>query len=257
MRKYLLPETGNFYKANLHCHSNISDGALSPETIKGAYMAKGYSVIAFTDHNVLIGHNDLTDKRFLALNGMEKQITESADIPEIADGTREQKTCHMCFIALDGDNLTQPCYNRTKYLSKKQEAAGIREQIVYDESKPDFVHEYTVECISKAMTEARNCGFFVTYNHPNWSCETYEQYAYYTGMHAMEIANFSSQSIGYEEYNPKVYDDMLRRGNRIRCSCESISTAPITACPVAGKASLKISGDSMLSSTACLAISRI
>jgi hypothetical protein len=33
----------------------------------------------------------------------------------------------------------------------------------------------------------------------------------------MEIANFSSQSIGYEEYNPKVYDDMLRRGNRIGC----------------------------------------
>ncbi len=26
MRKYLLPETGSFYKANLHCHTNLSDG---------------------------------------------------------------------------------------------------------------------------------------------------------------------------------------------------------------------------------------
>ena len=34
MRKYLLPEEGHFYKANLHCHSNISDGSLTPEQIK-------------------------------------------------------------------------------------------------------------------------------------------------------------------------------------------------------------------------------
>ena len=180
-------------------------------------MAHGYSIIAFTDHNVLIGHNDLTDKRFLALNGMEKQISETKDIAEVANGSREQKTCHMCFIALDPDNLTQPCYHRTKNLSKKQEAAGIRSKIIFDESKPDFEHYYTVECISEAMTEARNCGFFVTYNHPNWSCETYEQYGYYRGMHAMEIVNYSSQSIGYEEYNPKVYDEILRTGNRIGC----------------------------------------
>ena len=217
MRKYLLPETGNFYKANLHCHTTVSDGSLDPETVKGAYMAQGYSVVAFTDHNVLIGHNDLTDNRFLALNGMEKQISEEKDVPEIANGSREQLTCHMCFIALDPDNLTQPCYNRTKYLSRKQEAAGIREKIKFDESKPDFIHEYTVDCVSAAMEEAKKCGFFVTYNHPNWSCETYEQYGYYHGMHAMEIVNYSSQSIGFEEYNPKVYDEMLRSGKRIGC----------------------------------------
>ena len=27
MRKYLLPEKGTFYKANLHCHATFSDGA--------------------------------------------------------------------------------------------------------------------------------------------------------------------------------------------------------------------------------------
>ena len=34
MRKYLLPENGNFYKANLHCHSTVSDGTLTPEEMK-------------------------------------------------------------------------------------------------------------------------------------------------------------------------------------------------------------------------------
>ena len=28
MRKYLLPETGNFYKSNLHCHTTMSDGKI-------------------------------------------------------------------------------------------------------------------------------------------------------------------------------------------------------------------------------------
>ncbi|GEM_PF-2916627 len=32
MRKYLLPEDGMFYKANMHCHSTLSDGEFSPMT---------------------------------------------------------------------------------------------------------------------------------------------------------------------------------------------------------------------------------
>ena len=46
MRKYLLPQYGNFYKANLHCHTNLSDAALSPEEVKREYMAKGIKSIA-------------------------------------------------------------------------------------------------------------------------------------------------------------------------------------------------------------------
>ena len=37
---YLLPEKGNFYKANLHCHTVVSDGALTPEQVKEAYQAQ-------------------------------------------------------------------------------------------------------------------------------------------------------------------------------------------------------------------------
>ena len=71
MKKYLLPETGEFYKANLHCHSTVSDGKWTPERIKEEYTKRGYSVIAYTDHNVLLDHQDLTDDNFVALNGVE------------------------------------------------------------------------------------------------------------------------------------------------------------------------------------------
>ena len=49
MKKYLLPENGRFYKANLHCHTTVSDGRKTPEDTKAAYRAMGYDFIALTD----------------------------------------------------------------------------------------------------------------------------------------------------------------------------------------------------------------
>ena len=43
MKKYLLPEKGTFYKANLHTHTTVTDGKFSPEEIKEIYKAHGYS----------------------------------------------------------------------------------------------------------------------------------------------------------------------------------------------------------------------
>ena len=40
MKKFLLAENGNFYKANLHCHTNLSDGDFTPEQVKQLYLEK-------------------------------------------------------------------------------------------------------------------------------------------------------------------------------------------------------------------------
>lgn len=74
MRHYFLPEAGNFYKANLHCHSNISDGKLSPEELKKAYREHGYSVLAITDHDAIFSHNELNEDDFLTLTSYEMEI---------------------------------------------------------------------------------------------------------------------------------------------------------------------------------------
>ena len=67
----LLPRAYSSYKANLHCHTTYSDGNLSPEQVKEQYKANGYSVVAFTDHNVVIDHSALNDKDLLTLVGLE------------------------------------------------------------------------------------------------------------------------------------------------------------------------------------------
>ena len=210
MKKYLLPEMGKFYKANLHCHTNISDGNLTPEQMKEAYKAHGYSIIAYTDHDVFIPHPELCDESFLALNSMEIEITQRKE-----DAKNDVKTCHLCLIALDPDNDIMPLYHREKYVWGNGKA--YRPVLKFDESKPDFEREYTPECINRAIKEARDEGFFVTYNHPVWSLENYNDYTNYHGMHAMEICNYSSFNHGWDDYNEREYDDMLMNGERIYC----------------------------------------
>ena len=210
MRKYLLPENGNFYKVNLHCHSNFSDGRKSPEEIKARYKELGYSAVAFTDHEILVPHPELNDDDFIALNGFEMSIDE----PEVnAKGYR--KCCHICFVALDPDNLTQPCWHRNGYVWGN--AVSHKDKVVFDESEPDYVRRYGAEGVSEAMKICRDKGFFVTYNHPTWSLEDYEDYMNYDGMHAFEMFNGGCIAAGYDDYNPRVYDDMLRAGKKIFC----------------------------------------
>ena len=43
MKKYVLPAEGNWYRANMHCHTTVSDRHYSPEEIKEAYKKMGYS----------------------------------------------------------------------------------------------------------------------------------------------------------------------------------------------------------------------
>lgn len=211
MKRYLLPKEGNFYKANMHCHTEISDGRYSPSEIKKQYMEHGFSVVAYTDHDAFILHNDLSDENFLALNGYEVEINEESD-----KIWHMRKTCHVNFVALRPDLEQAVCWHRSDYLFGN--APKYRHLVKFDENEPDYVRTYTPECISDMMTRARNAGFFVTYNHPSWSQETLEQYGKYHGMHALEICNYGCVVAGYPDYCEKEYDEILRGGERIFCN---------------------------------------
>ncbi len=183
MKKYLLSESGTFYRANLHCHTTCSDGKYTPEETKKFYKDEGYSIIAFTDHTNFIPHNDLTDDSFLALNGYEADVNGHDD-----RGWLCAKVCHICVIALD-KNVTETPEWKNK--------------------------EYSGESISAFMKDNVEKGFFVTYNHPTWSLESYPEYMSYKGATALEIVNYGCVVEGYDDRNTRVYDDMLRGGERL------------------------------------------
>ena len=208
MKKYLLPDQGSYYKANLHCHSVYSDGAFTPEQLKERYKTHGYSVLAYTDHDVFIPHHDLTDDGFLALAGFEVECSEPLPIAD-------RKTAHMCFIAKSPDVVIQPCWNE-KYADKTH-GEPYKHLVQFDPSQPPFERSHTPECVNAMIRAGREGGFFVTYNHPCWSQENYPDYSKYEGMHAMEICNFGCYELGFEDYVPYIYDEMLRGGERIYC----------------------------------------
>jgi hypothetical protein len=207
MRIDLLPREGQFYKANLHCHTTISDGHLYPHEIKEAYMKEGYSAVAFTDHDVLIRHNELTDANFVALNGLEYAVSS---------GKGKQKTCHFCAVALDPETEIQPCWHREKYRGAGK-SRYFRIRVNFNKDEPDYERVYTPEGVSEMMRRVRDAGFFVTYNHPVWSQETSAEWLNYNGMDAMEIVNYSCLRGGYDDYNPNIYDTILRTGRRLFC----------------------------------------
>ena len=211
MKKYLIPQEGKFFKANLHCHSTVSDGKLTPEEIKEMYRKMGYSVVAFTDHDVMIPHADLNDEEFLALNGYELEVCEDddGDFPNV-------KYFHICLIALEPDNLKQVCWHRQKYLIGN--GINYRDQVQFYENEVDYERKYTLECLNDIIKRGRDRGFFVTYNHPSWSMEDYEQYIRYENLSAMEITNTICELDGYEGYSGQMYDDMLRAGKRLYCT---------------------------------------
>ncbi len=204
MKKYLLPQTGNFYKANLHAHTNMSDGNDTPEEVKEMFKGRGYSIVAYTDHDIFVDRSHLCDEDFVALNGMEVEING-----EIRSGWINQDTCHLNFIALKPDNLICPCYHRTEYLFGN--APKYRHLMKFDETLPDYERKYTGECISDMFREAREKGFYTVYNHPGESLENYPIYSGYKNMHAVEIYNG-----GFIDDGP-IYDDLLRLGNKIHC----------------------------------------
>ncbi len=75
-RKYLLPNEGTYYKANLHCHTVLSDGHLTADEVKKVYMEQGYSIIAFTDHRKYAWHKELDQEDFLAIAAYEVDIND-------------------------------------------------------------------------------------------------------------------------------------------------------------------------------------
>lgn len=205
MRYDLLPAGGRFYKANLHCHSTISDGTLSPEALKKAYQAQGYSILSITDHEYLQYHNELNDPEFLTIAGYEMQLKSqpTADFPF-------PRVCHLNLYAKSPEGAVQVCYCPDR-MPKKMKDWPVRY------TGPVYPAEYSVECVNHIIREANANGFLVCYNHPHWSMEDLTIFSQYEGMFAMEIYNNDCVCIGIPEWNLQSWEWMLRRHKRIFC----------------------------------------
>ena len=210
MKKYLLPNTGNYYKANLHCHTTLSDGKHTPEEIRSIYMDNGYSVVAYTDHEFLFDHSDLALENFLPITSYEYGVKdESAPL-----GC--EPVYHLNLYARDPHNTTlvMPCAKRLRFINRHY---GRDENLYMDgiEDIAENDQEYSQAFINRFIAAAKEQGFLVCLNHPAWSLQTYQDYKELSGLFAMEICNSACLVAGYPEDDNHVYERMLRGGKRI------------------------------------------
>lgn len=69
--RYTLSREGNFYKGNLHTHTTVSDGELTPMETAELYKEAGYDFLAVTDHDRWGEYSQWSSERFLMLPGAE------------------------------------------------------------------------------------------------------------------------------------------------------------------------------------------
>ncbi len=205
MKKYLIDPKQMWCKANLHCHTVLSDGCLTPEEIKERYMAKGYSVVAYSDHEILHDNSYLCDDRFVALTAVEYSINDHAP------HWRDEKTIHINLFSRDPHN--------TFHVASSVRNAGRYYERFKDDFRCDgYDRVYTKEGINEVIRRANEAGFLVQYNHPNWSLNTREDYMAIEGLWSLEILNYCTELETGAEYCPYIYEDMLNSGKRLLCS---------------------------------------
>jgi len=204
--KYLISPEATQYKANLHCHSNISDGKKTPEELKEMYKSKGYSILSITDHEVPKNHSYLNDENFITITGYEAYIR----VRPVYDVY--ERELHINLFARDPENISYICYNPNfcKYL-KKSEHYKLQK---VGSQRP---RKLTVGYVNKFIKTAKKHGYIVSYNHPWWSMEKEEVILKYYGFFSMEMCNYGSYISSLLEYNGALYDKLLLSGKRIFC----------------------------------------
>lgn len=189
----LLPRLGEFYKANLHAHTTVSDGHLTPRELTQRYCAAGYAIVCITDHRVYNWHKDLCRDDFLCLAGYEADINAPAEGQNTPFRTR---SCyHFNFFDTDAVNR----------------APGYEPPVLHNEMYED------IGAINTWLKAMRAQGFLPCYNHPYWSLQDVRRYIPLEGLFAMEIYNHGCEMEGLYGYAPQAYDEMLRSGQRLYC----------------------------------------
>ncbi|MEM9280109.1 MAG: CehA/McbA family metallohydrolase [Pseudomonadota bacterium] len=151
--------SGDFFRGNLHTHSDKSDGKLPPEEVCRRYRDEGYDFIALTDHFVGLFEYPITDtvpyrdNRFTTILGAEVH----------SGAMQNGELWHLLAVGLPPDFTPS--------------------------NSPSFSPVDGQESGAELAQRARNAGAFVAIAHPEWSGLTMDDARSIDSAHAVEIYN--------------------------------------------------------------------
>lgn len=159
MRPDLFTAPGRFHRGNLHAHSTLSDGALSPQEVCRRYRAEGYDFIALTDHFIGRYGYPIADTAPFRAPGFTTLLGA-----EIHSGAMENGALwHILAVGLPADFA--PSHS------------------------PDFHPVEGQETGPDLAARARAAGAFVAVAHPQWSALTLADARSIEAAHAIEVYN--------------------------------------------------------------------
>lgn len=205
--------SGNWYKGNLHSHTNLTDAVLTPEIDCKSYRMKGYSFLCISDHDLYTDfRSEYSTEDFIVLPGIEYSAVLYSE-----DGRHRYKMHHMNGIL------------GTSVMQRNAELPPFKH---LEKVKPlEFYGSWDgAEAAQQMADMMTRRGMLVTYNHPYWSRVTEEEFMDTKGLWAVEIYNYGTDvecNLGYDIIH---WDRLLREGNYL-CGFASDDNHNYPVCP--------------------------
>ncbi|WBU54475.1 PHP domain-containing protein [Paracoccus sp. SCSIO 75233] len=176
---------GRFWRGNLHGHSNLSDGSLTPEEVCRRYAAEGYDFTCVTDHFIGIYKYPITDTTPFRRNDFTTILGA-----EIHSGAMQNgELWHILAVGLPAD-FTPP-------------------------NAPAFVPVEGMESAADLARRARDAGAFIAIAHPQWSGLTLDDARSIDAAHAVEIYNHGCGNCVARGDGTAIADLLLSEGREL------------------------------------------
>jgi len=159
MKQSAFSAPGQFWRGNLHTHSDVSDGVLSPEEVCRRYRAQGYDFLAITDHFVGCYGYPISDTVPFRGDGFTTILGAELHSGSMQNG----EIWHILAVGLPHDFAPS--------------------------NAPDFKAIPKQESGAEIARRARDVGAYVAVAHPQWSGMTQDDARSIHAAHAVEIYN--------------------------------------------------------------------
>lgn len=167
---------GHFFRGNLHTHSTLSDGMLSPAQVCDLYRENGYDFLAITDHFLQRYRFPITDTREFRTEGFTTLLGAELHAGETEHGGM----WHILAVGLP----------------------------------PDFSHTPPTESGPELAARAMAAGAYVAVAHPAWYTLTAADIEALGDVHAIEIFNGTSADANDRPESWHIADVMFSKGRR-------------------------------------------
>jgi hypothetical protein len=176
---------GPFFKGNLHTHSTLSDGRLSPGEVCRRYREAGYDFLCLSDHFVGLYGYPIADTREFRTNRFTTLLGAEVHVSAMANG----EIWHVLAVGLPQD--FRPPH------------------------APDFAPAAGAESAAALAARCREAGAFVAVVHPQWSGLTLADARTIEAAHAVEVYNHGCHVESDRGDGTAMLDLLLSEGRRL------------------------------------------